>query len=238
MISEPELEGEWGADRPAGQERPAQAPPEEGDRAAVRRPRGPWVWALAGAVLASAGWAAVPELRDRYASTPRIAYRHAENLCRETGLDTLVKATAPVMTRHPSHREGTAVDWAHCELFTEWEEGGTSYQMQVLVELHKKADPEAEFGQGTGLVREAPPAAAAAEVAEVPGLGERALMVETTAFADGPRLLVLDGGAVFTLSVTWLGDIDKGGGPPGPDEDAVKAAMIEDMRALMGRLRK
>ncbi|MET9957690.1 hypothetical protein ABZ128_01105 [Streptomyces sp. NPDC006326] len=50
---------------------------------------------------------------------------------------------------------------------------------------------------------------------------------------QGMRLQVLDGGAVFTLSVEWFGeDADST-----PDVDAVQAAMIEDMRALMTALR-
>ncbi|MEW2413775.1 hypothetical protein AB0953_08630 [Streptomyces sp. NPDC046866] len=228
MISEPELEGEWEQDRA---QEPARPDPPE---AAVRGQRAPWLWGLAGVVLASAVWTTVPALQERSSAAPRIEYRHTENLCKDARLNTLLKVTAPSMSDHPTHRESPALDWSHCEYFTEWVEGGTSYQMQTMVELHKKTDPQAEFGTGPGSFMDA--LQAPADVEQVPGLGEKALM--TTHFAGagaGPRLQVLDGGAVFTLSVGWLGDTD---GAPQPDEDAVKTAMIEDMRVLMGRLRK
>ncbi|MFJ9642813.1 hypothetical protein [Streptomyces sp. NPDC101206] len=240
MISEPELEGGWEDDRP-----PAAPVPQddtEGAGRAVRGarapwPRAPWPWALGGALLASAAWAALPVLQDRSFGRPPLAYRHSEDLCKETRLDTLVKTTAPVMSNHRAHRESPALDWSHCEYFTEWVEKGTSYQMQVMVELHKKTDPEAEFGVAPGVFREVVPNAG--EVEQVAGLGERALMNSRSPYTSGPRLQVLDGGAVFTLSVGWLGDTDEAGAEgPQPDEDAVKAAMVEDMRTLMARLRK
>ncbi len=230
MISEPELDGEWDEGRPAG---PAQPDAPE---AASRGQRAPWLWGLAGIVLASAVWTTVPALQERSSALPRIEYRHSENLCKDARLNTLIKVTAPAMSDHPSHRESPALDWSHCEYFTEWVEGGTSYQMQAMVELHKKTDPQAEFGAGPGSFMDA--LQAPVEVAEVPGLGEKALMTTRFAGSGGPRLQVLDGGAVFTMSVGWLGDTDASGGAPQPDEDAVKAAMIEDMRVLMGRLRK
>ncbi|NXY93359.1 hypothetical protein HYE82_02815 [Streptomyces sp. BR123] len=230
MISEPELEGGWEDDRPA--------PQQQGDaEGTVHRPRAPWMWALGGAVLASAVWTALPVLQDRSFGAPRVAYRHTEDLCKETRLDTLVKTTAPVMSNHRAHRESPALDWSHCEYFTEWEEKGTSYQMQIMVELHKRTDPAPEFGVAPGPFRES--LSNTGEAEQVPGLGERALVNGKSPYTSGPRLQVLDGGAVFTLSVGWLGDTDEtGAGGPQPDEDAVKAAMIEDMRILMARLKK
>ncbi|MGW0390313.1 hypothetical protein ACWDYJ_05300 [Streptomyces sp. NPDC003042] len=222
MISEPELEGEWSSDRPAELARP----PAPGER--LRGPRAPWLWALGGAVLASAVWAGALVVRERYADAgPPIAYRHAEDLCKEEPLKALGGLAGGFESGRPIHGESPAPDWSYCELDTQT--SGVSYHAQLLVELHKKTDPEPEFGAGPGF--DVGGGRALVEVRQVPGLGERALFFPHIVV---PRLQVVDGGAVFTLTAqTWADD-----GEPEPDEDAVTAAMIEDMRVLMARLRK
>lgn len=129
----------------------------------------------------------------------------------------------------PRHGESPALDWAYCSYNTARSEGRASYLGQVLVELHKKTDPEPEFGTGPVLspFMEMQPV----NVEQVPGLGDAALM---SGPVKSPQLKVLDGGAVFTLTVQWWGE----DGDVETDGDALRAAMIEDMRALMARLRK
>ncbi|MGP3688203.1 hypothetical protein ACTVZO_26495 [Streptomyces sp. IBSNAI002] len=79
MISEPELDGEWGPERPA---EPAEQ--GAGERPLQRPAARPWLWALGGAALASAVWAGAPAAQDRFTSEPRISYRHTEELCAQT----------------------------------------------------------------------------------------------------------------------------------------------------------
>ncbi|MEU7554248.1 hypothetical protein AB0B01_18255 [Streptomyces sp. NPDC044571] len=224
MISEPELAGEWDEGRLPEEARPDTVP----DR--VRGPRGAWWWALGGAVLASAVWAGVLAAQDRYADAPRIAYRHGDDLC-EMPLTALSRTTVQLTGSSARQGEHPVLDWSYCGYHTPYVEGALSYQAEVAVQLHKKADPRTEFGAspagGAGIVEMADSGVAAEQV---PGLGERALMNRRT---QGLRLQVLDGGAVFTLGVEWFGeDADSS-----PDVDAVQAAMIEDMRALMTALR-
>ncbi|MET9604671.1 hypothetical protein ABZZ17_06330 [Streptomyces sp. NPDC006512] len=240
MISEPELEGEWTSDRPAEVARPpgAGAGDGAGDGAgngAGDGPDGgrgtgrPWLWALGGAVLASAVWAGTLVAQDRFSNGPPIAYRHAEDLCKEAPMKALGGVAGGFDDSRPAHGEGPALDWAYCGLSTRWDEGRVSYQAQLMVELHKKTDPGTEFGAGPG--GDPDRSRELVEVQQVPGLGERALFYR---HVDVPRLQVLDGGAVFTLSVATWRETDE----PEPDEDAVTAAMIEDVRALMARLKK
>lgn len=235
MISEPELEGEWPAGRPAGAARPdapsaspplspSPSPPPGGGRV-------PWRWALGGAVLASVVWAGVLVVQERSAGAgPPIRYRHAENLCDEAPLRMLSGVGGSIDGRTVKHGEGPVQDWSYCGVGMSGVDRMPGYENQVLVELHKKADPGPEFGAGPGL--EPGTRLEGAEVEQVPGLGERALL---TAQVGQVRLQVLDGGAVFTLSAHWFG---VNGGAQDPDDDAVKAAVIEDMRELMVRLRK
>ncbi|MCX5194673.1 hypothetical protein OOK31_12325 [Streptomyces sp. NBC_00249] len=224
MISEPELEGEWATGRPAEDARPdAPTAPPRGRRA-------PWVWALGGMVLASAVWAGTLAVRERSADAgPPIRYRHSEQLCTETPLKAVGAVAGGFGVGMPSHAESAALDWSYCFSTGGKGESPFTHEGQVLVELHKKADPEVEFGSGPDVNPYLRMPSVPAE--QVPGLGERATF---TGQQDKPRLQVLDGGAVFTMTVTWWGDVES----EALDEDAVKSAMIEDMRALMARLRR
>lgn len=223
MISEPELEGEWPPDHPAEPVRPdAVGEP-------VRRPVWAWWWALGGAVLASAVWAGTLALQDRFTDAPRIAYRHSEDLCAQAPLRALGGMAGAFEGGLPSHSESPALDWSFCSYNTLRTEGRASYYGQVLVELHKKTDPAPEFGvrpvlNGSMDVQ-------TVNVQKVPGLGEQALI---SGLVRSPQLQVLDGGSVFTLTVQWWGE----DGDVETDGDALKSAMIEDMRMLMVALKK
>ncbi|MEU9717561.1 hypothetical protein [Streptomyces sp. NPDC047976] len=226
MISEPELDGEW-ADAPPAE--PAGPPARPGGREG--RGRAPWLWALGGAVLASAVWAGVLVVQERHsAAGPPLAYRHSEQLCGEVPLKAVGAVMGGLGVGMPSHGEDPALDWSHCYSVGGREDQLSMHDAQVMVELHKKTDPEAEFGAGPDLNENLRSPSVVPE--QFPGLGERAVFSGQEA---GPRLQVLDGGAVFTIRVTWwVGPDGKGE----VDETALKAAMVEDMRALMDRLRR
>ncbi|RST06136.1 hypothetical protein EF910_10420 [Streptomyces sp. WAC07149] len=227
MISEPELDGNWAGASPAELAGPPARP---GGREA--RGRAPWLWALGGALLASAVWAGVLVVQERDAAAgPPLAYRHSEQLCGEVPLKAVGAAMGGLGVGMPSHGEGPALDWSHCFSIGGKEGSPLTYDAQVMVELHKKTDPEAEFGAGPDLNVNLRSASVVPE--QVPGLGERAVFSGQEA---GPRLQVLDGGAVFTIRIMWWSGQD--GKEPDVDETALKAAMVEDMRVLMDRLRR
>ncbi|MFD3330190.1 hypothetical protein [Streptomyces sp. NPDC058701] len=230
MISEPEIDGAWDG---GGAARAAAAGPDGVAAAATVRGR-PWWWALGGAVAASAVWAAALGLEDRDGGgPPPLAYDISQDLCREAPLAALARAAGALVPRTPSLGEGPAADWAYCSYVSSAADSATgelAYEAELLVELHRKSDPEAEFAAGPGLTPQLRRGAVRHE--EVAGLGERALLTDSVG-DQGPQLHVLDGGAVFTLSVEW----STGPDDAAPDEDAVKAAMIEDVRALMAVLK-
>ncbi|EFL17323.1 hypothetical protein [Streptomyces sp. C] len=227
MISEPELDGDWADASPAELAGPPARP---GGREA--RGRAPWLWALGGAVLASAVWAGALVVQERHAAAgPPIAYRQSEQLCGEVPLKAVGAVTGNLGVGMPSHGESPALDWSHCYSVGGRDGRLPTHDAQVLVELHRKTDPGPEFGSGPvlNLNMRSP----SVQPEQVPGLGERALF---SGEESAPRLQVLDGGAVFTMRVQWWGGQDGEGGDL--DENAVKAAMVEDVRALMARLRK
>ncbi|MFE9636487.1 hypothetical protein [Streptomyces sp. NPDC006463] len=225
MIGEPEFDGEWGAAAPpAGQAQP-DAPEEP-----LRRPARPWQWALGGALLASMVWAGTLAVsQDRFSSAPEVAYRHAEDLCKEAPLSAVARATTKLSGDVPRRGEHPAMDWSYCMYNTYPTEDSMRYGAEALVQLHKKTDPREEFGAAPESLSNVWDETAGAE--QVPGLGERALISRSV---RGNRIQVLDGGAVFTLTISWYGEQDT----PAPDEDAVKAAMIEDVRTLMATLKR
>lgn len=230
MISEPELEGEWEPERPA--EVAEQGAGGGASPAGPGRPARRWLWALGGAVAASAVWAGTLALENRFTDEPRVAYRHTEELCSQAPLKALAEVAGRLDQRVARQDRRPALEWATCDYNGAWPDEGLGYYGKVEVQLHKKTDPGPEFGAGLGLDAYIGPEID--EVRQVPGLGERALLHD---YLAASRLQVLDGGAVFTLTVQWTGH-----GPAGtdgePDKDAVAAAMIEDVRALMKALEK
>ncbi|WP_407837453.1 hypothetical protein ACE1OC_15065 [Streptomyces sp. DSM 116496] len=239
MIGEPEIDGDWHT--ASGAEAAAEALPGEPGRERVRGgARRPWLWALGGVVAASAVWAGTLAVQDRSSSIPRLDYRHSVDLCKEFDLKVLGQT---VGREFEGHQSGEAMflarDWAYCSVGTQYAKGAVLYGAQVLVELHKKVDPGPEFATGAGT--DPGTRLDIGERREVPGLGDRAVLDPYYAHA-GSRLMVLDGGAVFTLTVQWHSEVADGApvaeGARGVDEDAIEAAMIEEMRALMAKLKR
>ncbi|MGW6706578.1 hypothetical protein ACWGDE_17020 [Streptomyces sp. NPDC054956] len=252
MITEPEFEGGG----PGLPERPEPGGPHgryDDAGAPGVRPR-PWQWALGGALLASALWAGAWWVAaDRADRPPPLRYGLGLSLCDEAKLPALSRVAevagweyTPRLLEHPG------VDMAVCMLRkppqnSEVPRPWLSYEAQVSVALHKRNDPEPEFGAEpvpVGWIGMGKP-----DWRSVPGLGERALISEAE-YGRHWRLTVLDGGAVFTVDVTaWtFGVSEPGDGtvvagaepvpdPPKPDSDAIQAAMIDDMHALMKALR-
>ncbi|MFJ9338059.1 hypothetical protein ACIRP0_02065 [Streptomyces sp. NPDC101733] len=227
MIGPPELEGEWSGAEPAE----PLAEPEAGAGSGRR----PWRWAVGGALAASAVWAGVLLAQDRFtASGPPLAYRYVEDLCVRAPLKAVGTIGGGFGTGTFEHGQNPALKWSSCEHFVSHDARRTfAYGARVLVELHGRTDPEPEFGERPepyGMFSEE---GLPVDPQLVPGLGERAVF---TGFAQAPRITVLDGGAVFTLDVQWFRGIEEE--RPEIDEDAVRSAMIEDVRALMARLRE
>ncbi|GGX07034.1 hypothetical protein [Streptomyces chryseus] len=237
MISEPEMVGDsaaWPQSETATSE----------DRSPSPRGRRPWLWAVGGAVTASAVWAGGLYAYGPGAGVDTRGYRVAEGLCAKVKLSAL-SADLGKRAEDPAEMvdEHSALDKIMCGYHfesTAKQPPGVSvqYNVEVVLETHKKTDPEPEF---EALVNQPswldglPP-----RPEEVPALGEKAFLTGMGEDED-PRLRVLDGGAVLSLEV---------GAEVGYDEDyyeeqgadmeditpdlsAMPPLMVEDMRELM-----
>ncbi|MFJ7773652.1 hypothetical protein [Streptomyces yangpuensis] len=238
MISEPELDGAW---EPARPPEVAQDGAQD-DVVPARRTDRPWWWVATAVVVTSALWAGgLYAFGDRLRpAEPEVRYAVTDNLCEQFEAPALGRAmggfagSTPNRTgRHP------AMDWASCSYGSDGPGGSGGFSAVVLVELHKKSDPAPEFALGSYYER-----IFGADDAweEMPGLGEQAL-VRASEAGDGLQMRVRDGGAVFTVELMFYGSPDEETGakatpPARPDQDALTAAAVEDVRALMAALRK
>ncbi|MFD6110697.1 hypothetical protein ACFWG0_11395 [Streptomyces yangpuensis] len=238
MISEPELDGAW---EPA---RPPEAAQDDvqDDAVPARRAGRPWRWVATAVVVTSALWAGgLYAFADRLRpAEPEVRYAVTDNLCKQFEAPALGRAMGGFAASSPN-RTGRhpAMDWASCSYDGGGSGGSDGFSALFLVELHKKSDPAPEFALGSFYER-----LFEADVPweEVPGLGEQAL-VRASGAGDGLQLRVRDGGAVFTVELGFFGsrdeETDAGATPPAqPDQDALTAAAVEDVRALMAVLRK
>ncbi|WP_267243172.1 hypothetical protein [Streptomyces sp. PR69] len=248
MISEPELVGEDGygrAELPGEHREPANGDKEtlDAERPARRRP--PWVWALAGAVGASALWAGGLFAYDRMG--PDLGgYRATENLCEEAELKALTGALGQITNPSAQSAEHQALDRTMCHVSLEPEEsqpqtdedGNTFVSVpsaRVTYELHRKVDPEVEFEATLNapldlFFDEKPPAK------KIDGLGERAYLLSVEA-GDARSLVVLDGQARLSISVSPAYS-DDGESQSDLSAIGIEPLLVEDMKALMERLKR
>ncbi|MFD7116015.1 hypothetical protein ACFWAA_02995 [Streptomyces sp. NPDC059922] len=265
MISEPELEGEDGG-HSGPRSSPSPLPPRS--PAAPEPPEGPgtvvggdvpappphrvrWLWALGGAVVASAVWAGGLYAYDRTGPELR-GYRISEDLCRDADLSALSALLGGKRSPRPAVEEQRTIDRSFCQVTmapgrppeAKDDVLTRSYaSVTVHYALHKETDPEPEF-EAT-LTPLALSQVVERKTKRVPELGERAYLM-TDSDGYGPELKVLDGRAVLSIEVASESVTE---GPPGgghvtppeakPVDPAVlEPAMVEDMKALMAAVRK
>ncbi|MFI5802510.1 hypothetical protein [Streptomyces sp. NPDC051561] len=252
MISEPELVGgPGGAPHPELLDEggaPEREGPSLGERARSLA-KLPWVWALGGAVVASAVWAGgLYAFRDQ--GPDQRGYRITAESCDKVPLSGISKRLGE------RYRPTDATDRSDDPAFrrTECHMGlkssgartagrVTTYTAELLVEEHLKTDPGPELGARLTSGRYG---ADDPVVTSVAGLGDRAFFVtapEHGYLEADLRLVVQDGGVVLTLSVAGnvdfsdnVSDVD----PKDlkPDYTGVPKLMESDMRELMAVLKK
>ncbi|MFJ3959807.1 hypothetical protein [Streptomyces sp. NPDC090036] len=246
MITDPELDEEWKTEslepaRSGRSGRPAEQPAAR-ERAATGAGPRPWLWALGGALVASALWAGGLYAYGHRLAEPEVHYRVVDDLCAPFAAPVLgelmggLTETAPQAGgRHP------ALDWAACSRSRDRANASAgSVDVRAMVELHRKTDPTVEFALDTPSSRWFGPDGEGWE--SVPGLGEQALVTRDQR-GDHLRLRVRDGGAVFTVDVMIFRALGEDGPDPTvtplphPDRDVLVAAVVEDTRALMTALR-
>ncbi|GAA3492387.1 hypothetical protein [Streptomyces cremeus] len=242
MITEPELVG--GPDTG-----PRPEPPAAGERFRALA-RLPWVWALGGAVVASAVWAGGVHLVLGQGPDQR-GYRLEHGACDDLRVPALAAEfggrNAPADAA--SFHHDPALVTLECTLGLRPRAGArpgdTVVDVVTLsVEQHRKTDPGPEFAVRS---RRAP--------LHAPGLADELPLSEVRGPADGAyygsgatdgfgwaRLAVLDGGVVLTLDVRPTVRPPEGAddGPlRAPDLSGVRQDVLTaDMRSLMEQLKR
>ncbi|WP_406015978.1 hypothetical protein OG520_36530 [Streptomyces sp. NBC_00984] len=248
MISEPEMVGEFGAVGAVEVVGDFDRKPTGGPRT-----RRPWLWALGGAVVASAVWAGAVYLHPFGARKPDMhGYRLEEDPCPTVRLRAIGAAIAPkdeTPRLKPELLNDPALDRAECfislrspaakkSLGNRWY---TDYSVGITVALHKRSDPKAEFEAMRGVTDAG--VDADVKVEKVPNLGDSAYALTQD---DGTaELRVLEGGAVLSLSLASYtqynsdgGEVPSDEGPDISDLSPYQSAMISDMRDLMRSLKR
>ncbi|MFD0146099.1 MULTISPECIES: hypothetical protein [unclassified Streptomyces] len=233
MISEPELIG--GDGFPAAQvldqeSRESRAPREP----KAPRPRRPWLWALGGAVVASAVWAGglYAYERSRDEAPDLRGYRTVDQLCEKAELKALSVVLGAKSVDHeiPTAKH-PALDRALC--FATMRSGGTAYSIEVAYDLHKVTDPEPEFQPLLGVWQ--------ADAEPFEGLGEQAY-VHREAEDGSAWMRVLDGQAELEISFRPQEDWEPGKKEPTAtrkvDLSGIETVLAQDMTALMAALKK
>jgi hypothetical protein len=212
--------------------------------------RAPWAWALAGALVASAGWAAGGTLAERaHHHGPDLhGYRIVGSPCIGSALKPLFDATpADGFSPWPANEStGPALDRVDCTAVSttdpEAKHAQFEYLATVSVELHKKTDPGPEFHDERALDWQT--VQRADTVTTVPGLGDQAYLL--TVIPSQIQLKVLQGGAVIVVGLTIQRTEPDDGDPTvtydttpysQPDIDRYRPALISTVRSVMTKLK-
>ncbi|SEC59736.1 hypothetical protein [Streptomyces sp. TLI_105] len=224
MISEPELVGGVEFDAP---EVLTETPPPRPPRA-----RRPWLWALGGAVLASAVWGGgLYAYGQKKEPGPDLGgYTSEVKLCEVAKL----KALGGILGKRSEDGIGPEMDdqavyETSCQITFGPPEAG--YSASLTYTLHKVTDPGPEFAARAKYYDLTTP---------IGGLGEAAVFDDRQ--GEGGELRVLDGQVEIELSVNRQYSTDEFGKPlgvPKPvDLSGIDVPMTEDLLALMAELKK
>lgn len=244
FYAQPTLAGQPGRPQPAnpylqqGPYAPAAVPPAGGGGGAGRAV----LWAVVGAVVASAAWAAgVFLIGGRGADADLRGYTAPSNLCSSADYSSF-KDEYPEDDSSPTHNqlEDAALDESYCSLSLK--KSGSTYSdayLSIEVGLHKKTDPGPEF---TARWKNYGESRSGYEVDTVTGIGDEAYLVseDTTSSSDSgsldATLAVRDGWVTYTMNYTvYLSSYDEDQDPPELDE--VTDWLKTDTRATLEELR-
>ncbi|MDH6125198.1 hypothetical protein [Kitasatospora sp. GP82] len=212
---------------------PAAAPTGRGSR------RGLW-WGVAGALVASAVWAAavitVPGLVSSGAKAPSLSgYHLVDDLCATARLNRFTQLY-PAQSGTPYHysTRHSALDDMYCSEYLKKSSGESEYSSLYLeAQLHKVTDPRPEFAAQRSSLQQR-----RYTITEVPNLGDEAYI----GYLDDPSstdrtwhyltqvLYVRDGGLTYYLS--WSGSYQAGKTNP-PDQDTIRQALLMDSRDVL-----
>jgi len=238
------LSGSLGPSGPLGHPSGPPAPPAPAAPVrAPRRARG-LLWAVGGAVVASAVWAAavltVPGLVTGKAPEPpgTAGYHVVDDLCATARLNRFTQLY-PSQSGTPYHytTRHRALDDMYCSQYRK-KLGSDSeyYSLYLQVQLHKAGDPRPEFAAQRDALQQR-----RYQITAVPNLGDEAYI----GYLDDPSrsdrtwhylthaLYVRQGGVTYYAS--WSGSYQDGK-TTAPDREEIRVALMADTRDLLKAL--
>ncbi|MEW1694445.1 hypothetical protein ACIQCR_28950 [Streptomyces sp. NPDC093249] len=225
MISEPELEGGTGFDtiEVLTEVRPPRAP----------RARRPWLWALGGAVLASAVWGGglyAYERRQERGPDLRGYGPVGAELCEKAEF----KALSGILGKPGGAGDGPLLEepallMSSCNMA--FGSAETGYQLSLRYTLHKVTDPGPEFAAHAKYYDLNTP---------IEGIGDQAFFDDRS--GEGGEMRVLDGQAEIELTLYRQYGTDADGNmieeTKPLDLSGIEVPMTQDVLALMEALKK
>lgn len=170
---------------------PSPPPGPPGTREGTGRGKAGWLWAIGGAVAASAIWASVLFATGSFSdeADPDLAgYGYTGDLCAKTSLTPFenahfkIKASTSAKDANPQHTgaQQNTMDTMSCNVSLEPESAGSSDYSSTwiynTVTLHKKTDPAPEFADSYRSY-EKQEASVRYTVEAVPGIADEAYLV-------------------------------------------------------------
>lgn len=227
----------YGPPPPGLPQPPLPTPPARGP---ARRSRRGLAWGVAGALVASAVWAAavitVPSLVATGSSAASLhGYHVVDDLCATARFNRFTQLY-PSQSGTPYHysTRHAALDDMYCSEYVKKISTDSEYSSLYLeAQLHKAVDPQPEFEAQQASLRQRK-----YQITDVPNLAEQAYI----GYLDDPSssdrtwhyltqvLYVRDGGLTYYLS--WSGSYQEGKTSP-PDRETVKQALLMDTRDIL-----
>ncbi|MFB7588136.1 hypothetical protein [Streptomyces sp. NPDC056169] len=225
MISEPELDGEDGF---VTSEVLTETPPPGPHR--PPRTRRPWLWALGGAVLASAVWGGglYAYERGKEPGPDLGGYKPVEDLCEVAELKALVAA----LGKRSQDGAGDVVNQpaiSESSCMVTFGPVDTGQSIDITYTLHKVVDPGPEFAvraEQYGVIQ------------ALDGVGEQAFFDDRN--GEGAVLRILDGQAEISFDM-YRQHYEVDGKPDQTepiDLSGIEIPMTQDALALMAALKK
>ncbi|MGV9323050.1 hypothetical protein [Streptomyces sp. NPDC003660] len=218
---------------------PPPMPPTAGGSGAAGRAV---LWAIVGAVVASAAWAAGVFLIGATASAADLrGYAAPSDLCSRADYNSFKdEYTADDSTPTHSSLKDSALDESYCS--ASLKKPGSSYAdayLSIQLDLHKKTDPGPEF---TATWKNYEDSHTGYDVGPVEDIGDEAYLVTrdtTSGTSSGSRyatLAVRDGWVTYTMSYSaYLSSYDPDKDPPKIDE--ISDWLKTDTRNTLDRLK-
>ncbi|MGA4837774.1 hypothetical protein [Streptomyces sp. G45] len=236
----------------AGQPPAPLGPP--GAPSAQKKPTPGWLWAVGGAVVASAVWAgalfATGTLGGDSSEADLAGYRFQRNLCDAVTIKAFLeryesRSTGEPNTHYASRQQG--LDSGNCSWSLKEKSSTTTDYTSVFVngtaQWHEESDPTGEFAAQYKGYEDRSDDSYSYRTKPVDGIGDEAYLVTEKRGISGPKQLssmtlgVRDGWFTFELRWSWYGGTTSSAAKP-PTEQEAQDMLTSDTRDALAELKK